>query len=400
MELNQKHSLYRYFYTLILALIAFNSLSITVNAQEEQWEITETFKLSLDSIEWTETQYSSEAGSFIQDGGWIEFYERGFLISPNNIYVKFYEVFNWTTVNNELGYGSFTDFQEYLAVNATWWVEWDLGYDPIRYGISSNTTFIDAEIDGDIATIYTQCHITNVPELLIGWSFGSIGFDLKSISLGKLEIYEYIADYTSNEQSIYVHIKAPSHILEQTGEYYNATIKLAPWMHNTTCQSNMITNIIMPPQTLVKKGYPTDNVVLDENSAIFTIYKGELLPNAFLVTSGPPVMTLSQLIVEAFVSPLGIRTIISLIILVPSGIQGMRMLMRDNVYNRLIRLMVKLYEDYRTDPDILEKEMDNLTESIFRVFIENKIAVDHLEKMLTRRDDLLSRSRSTTPSEE
>ena len=62
MELNQKHRLYRYFYTLILALIAFNSLSITVKAQEEHWEITETFKLSLDSIEWTETQYNPEAG--------------------------------------------------------------------------------------------------------------------------------------------------------------------------------------------------------------------------------------------------------------------------------------------------------------------------------------------------
>ena len=81
MELNKKQCIFGLFITLILALCVINSFSISVHAEESPWDIEETFKLSLDSIEWTETQYNSEPGSFIQDGGWIEFYERGFLIN-------------------------------------------------------------------------------------------------------------------------------------------------------------------------------------------------------------------------------------------------------------------------------------------------------------------------------
>jgi hypothetical protein len=169
---------------------------------------------------------------------------------------------------------------------------------------------------------------------------------------------------------------------------------MAPWTQHTPSQSDMLVEIVMPASTELKTATPINDVEIENNVARFTIHEGELLPDSFTVTSGPRQKTLPEIFFDTFTSAEGIAAIIGMTVLIPSGIQGLRMLRRNRTYNRLIRLIVKLYDEYRSNPGALEKEMDNLTEAIFRSFINNNITDEHLEKMLNRRDDLLARARS------
>jgi hypothetical protein len=153
----------------------------------------------------------------------------------------------------------------------------------------------------------------------------------------------------------------------------------------------MLVEIVMPSSTELKTATPHDNIEIENNIARFTVHKGEFLPDSFTVTSGPRQKTLSEIFFDTFTSTEAIAAIIGLTVLIPSGIQGLRMLRRNKTYNRLIRLIIKIYEEYKSSPDTLKKEMDNLTETIFRSFIEYNITDEHLEKMLNRRDDLLAR---------
>jgi hypothetical protein len=169
---------------------------------------------------------------------------------------------------------------------------------------------------------------------------------------------------------------------------------MAPWTQHTPSQSDMRIEIVMPATTELKTTTPITDVEIENNLARFTIHEGELLPDSFTVTSGPRQKTLPDILFNTLTSPEGIVAIIGMTVLIPSGIQGLRMLRRNRTYNRLIRLIVKLYEEYRSNPVALEKEMDNLTEAIFRSFVDNNITDEHLEKMLIRRDDLIARARA------
>jgi hypothetical protein len=55
--------------------------------------------------------------------------------------------------------------------------------------------------------------------------------------------------------------------------------------------------------------------------------------------------------------------------------------------------MVTVYDMYSKDLLKFHQEMDNMSKSIIKTFVEDKITDDQFEKLLQRRDDLLARVR-------
>jgi len=372
------------------------TLAIAQLQQDAVWEVNDTIELTVGWVEWTEQWYNPQPHQLIEDDFWFEYHTREYLINPSDLFLELYETFNWTAVNEVfLDFNDWNDFKEQIADDPAWWLNWSWNLNCLRYGISTNSTFIDSELDEDVAFVSVWCHITQVAEYLIGDELGvGEGFDFQSISLGKLETYEYISDYTLTDRSIHVHFTAPANILQEQGESYIATIHIDAFEREEPSKWTRKIIIVMPSITQVTETEATPksigssiNSEIDRNMAIFTIQQGEFLPASFTVKSMPPQKTL----LEFLVNPEVVAVLIATIILLPSSIQGIRMIRRDRTYNRMLRLIVKLYHEYKPNPDALEKEMENLTESIFASFIENKITDEQLEKLLHRRDDFLAR---------
>jgi hypothetical protein len=59
--------------------------------------------------------------------------------------------------------------------------------------------------------------------------------------------------------------------------------------------------------------------------------------------------------------------------------------------------MVTIYDLYSTDVIKFHQEMANVSTSIFKLLIEDKITDDQFEKLLVRRDDLLKRVHGEPP---
>jgi len=364
--------------------------------QDAVWEVNDTIELTVGWVEWTEQWYNPQPHQLIEDDFWFEYHTREYLINPSDLFLELYELFNWTAVNDAfLGFNDWNDFKEQIADDPAWWLNWSWSLNCLRYGISTNSTFIDAELDEDVAFVSVWCHITRVAEYLIGWQLGvGVSFDLRSISLGKLETYEYSSDYTYADRSIHAHFSAPSNILQEKGELFTATIAINALEQGEPSEWNRKITIVMPPITEVTNAEAASKSVgfspnhkIDRNMAIFTIQQNELLPDSFTVTSRLPQKALLDVLEDVRFWSL----LLTILIVLPSSIQGFRMLKRSKTYNRLLKLIVNLYHDYKSNPDAFEREMDNLTESIFTSFIEDKLTDEQLEKLLHRRDDLLAR---------
>jgi hypothetical protein len=359
-------------------------------------KINDTIILSPGHVEWSEEWYSPQPHNIIEDGFWFEFHQREYLISPNDLFLELYETFNWTGINDTVwGYDNFTEFQNNVDEDPLQWINWAWDLNSYRYGISVNETFIEAELDGDVASVNVWCHITNVAEYLIGWDIG-IGdiFDLRSISLGKLETYEYIMDATGDGRSIFIHFTAPSNILQEKGKVSTAKIYIKTKKQSEPSEYIRQIRFMMPPTTEVTSA-KADSQSIDlipeirQNTATFNIQYEEPLPNYFTINSRVPEKTLFLIILGDIRNILYICA--TLILLIPSSYQGFRMITRRRTYNRLLFLMVNLFNEYKSNPETFENEMDNLTESIFTSFIDSKITDEQLEKLLHRRDDLLAR---------
>jgi len=374
-----------------------NVEAIGQSEHDTVWQVNDIIKLTSGWIEWSEQWYNPQPDNLIRDGLWYEYHIREYLIDTDDVFLKLDEIFSWSAVNNVyLGFENWTEFQEYIVEDPAWWLGWSWDLDCVRYGILANRTFIDSSIEEDTAFVTVWCHVTQVAEYLIGTSLGvGESFDLRSISLGKLETYEYYLDYTEKDQLIFLHFSAPSNILQTEGESFIANIYTNPLGQREPSGSSRNITIVMPSSSEIKKAEtttPKTEVKIDRNMATFSIKHNETLPSSFVVTSGPYQKTMVQIIADHVVSPEVVATIIGFLILFPSSIQGIRMIRRSKTYNRLMDLSVKIYQEQRMNPDFYAKEMDNLTESIFKAFIENRLTDEQLEKLLHRRDDFLKRS--------
>ncbi|UCE29303.1 MAG: hypothetical protein JSV85_00785, partial [Candidatus Bathyarchaeota archaeon] len=387
-----------------LSHAAFNSMQYQVfqvaiaQNMEQVWQVNETIELSSGMVEWTEIRHNPQPHHLIEDGLWFEYHIREYLSDSGDLFLVLDDTFNWTAVNAELFDPSFydwTEFADYIYNDTIWWLEWSWGFDSLRFGISADDTFIDAELYEDKAFVSMTCHVTNVPEYLISWELGvgELGggsiFDLRSISLGRLESYEYFLDYTNETRLIHIHFLAPSNILQETGEVSTATIYLnrrALEQQEYISNENWNIVVVMPSATEVVETTGTPSQI-DNNLAIFTVQQGERLPVSFTVKSMPPQETMF----DVLANPEVLAAIITVLIVFPSGLQGIRMFSRRRTYNRLLTLLVKLYREHKSNPETLKKEMDNLTETIFMSFVQNNVTDEQLERLLHRKDDLLSR---------
>jgi hypothetical protein len=357
-------------------------------------QINDTIVLTSGWVEWSEQWYNPTPHWLIADEFWFEFHQREYLINPQDLFIELYETFNWSRVNEVyLGYDNFTQFEESLTEDPLRWLRWSWNLDTQRYGISANRTVIDTELENGVASITLWCHITHVAEYLIGWDLG-IGdlFDLPSISFGKLETYEYLSDSTTSERSIYIHFSAPANILQEEGDVCTATIHIAPREQNKPSECDREIKIVLPPITEVNtaKASPQWEVSteLSRNTAIFRVQQGQLLPEFMTVNSRIPERSILDLLAD-------IRTILyiiaTLLVVLPSSVQGLRMIRRRRTYNRLLLLMVNLYNEHRSSPAVFRQQMHDLTESIFSAFIDAQLTDNQLDKLLHRRDDLLTR---------
>jgi hypothetical protein len=385
---------------------------MTQSQLDAVWQINDTIKVTSGWVEWSREAYNPQPSSWIEQGFSFEDHARECLINPGDLFLELVEIFNWTTVSarlppvNDVKWGpdDWVSFEEYIAENPAYWLSWNWGLDSLRYGISENRTFVEAELEEDKASVTVWCHVTRVAEFLIARQVGDpcyllafgVGeiFDLRSISLGKLETYEYCRDFTSTGMSIHIHFSAPSNILRKKGELHTATIPIDARDQEEPSKYDRNIIIEMPSTTEVTEATPSDTVEIGKNLAIFTIQQYERLPDSFNVKSEPTKKTL----LEMLLNPQALSVVFTVVVGIYPSIRTVKMIKRRRTYNRLLRLSVKLYHKYRSNPDALEKEMDNLTESVFTSFIGDRLTDDQLEKLLHRRDDLLTRMRSELPS--
>jgi hypothetical protein len=277
---------------------------------------------------------------------------------------------------------------------------------PERYGIIFNTTEIDYSFDdaNSEAELWTSFHVTRVPEYFIGserlenWL---VGFDLTPISTGNLKLYEFRQDSAMNGSYYNLYFKAPANILAQHGDNFTLRIGVASSYQGYIFKIQQVIDINMPPNTEIREASPSNMSLLRGNTATFVIARGDTYPASFTVVSGPPTKSLSQTVWESasvwFLTPGGWAAIASLLVLSYTGLRGRRIWGRNRMYHRLYKSMVTLYDLYSRDLPRFHQEMDNMSKSIIRMLVEDRITDEQFEKLLKRRDDLVERSDKLQP---
>lgn len=344
----------------------------------------ETVILTLGKIDLAEKRLT-RLQSFAHTLGWIEFHQREHFISYNEIFIEFSEKFEWEKVNSNpdlgLGFLSWESFTENLTKTSSWWLEYSWGLRSGWYGIVENETTVVTERFGKIVTITIRCHIRDVSEYLIGHSLMNSVFDFYSVDLGKIEVYEYYYDSTKSGQSVYLHLKAPSTILQQVREKYKAIISIAPQFQNTTSSEERVITFVMPPTTEVESVEPSTTGVFKDNLAVFTVSTGTKFPSSFTVVSGPPKKSLAELLTETLTSPDRILVIAGVVTLLVSSFQGAMLLRRRKAYSRTARLIARIYEENKGKREALNSELTSIHDSLYRMFVEDKITDEQFERL-------------------
>ena len=373
------------------------SLSPVVT-QTTPWQTNDTIILSLNKVDWTEKRFYPIPSA--QDIGWIEFHQREHFVNYNDIFLDLSEKFNWNILSSSdlwieiwgfhLQFPSWESFKQNITESASWWLWWSWELDSRWYGISANTTVVEIKDDEfPIVTISIWCHVSKVSEYLVGHSFRNVIFDLYSIDMGKMEVYEYYFDSTSSGQSGYLHFSAPSTILRQEGEYFKATVNVNPLRQNAKSEDDRNIAIVMPSQSEVESINPSNLGSFKKNTATFTVSANDRLPASFTVDSGPHKKDLTEMIIENFTSPDRILVMGGVITVAISGFQGMNMLRRRRTYSRTARLIAKVFHEYGATPDRLRQELSIIHTSLYRFFIENQITDEQFEKLLAMVDRIL-----------
>jgi hypothetical protein len=381
---------------------------------EEGWIVRDAIEPSLDSVRWFEEGGIRTPPSWISDGSWYGASMRQSLVAPSDIFVETYEYFNWTRVKSMaeyyfgLTFDSFDDFADFADAQPGQWLDLSWQMDTEWYGVPSNSTKIKCSYNETSAEaeMWIWFHITRIPEYFAGegklesWL---TGFDLTSVSTGNLELWELRKDWGGAGIYYSLQFKAPANLLFQHNENYTLSLGVLSSYQGRNFGIEQTIDIEMPADTEIKEASPSSLSVSSGNTANFLITKDDTYPAAFTVVSGSPSKPFSQQVWEGvtlwFTTPGGWAAIGSLSLLSFTGLRGRRIWNRNRMYHRVYKSMVTIYDLYSRDLLKFNQEMDNMSRSIIKMLIEDKITDEQFEKLLRRRDDLLLRSTNTFKSE-
>jgi len=376
---------------------------------DEVWHITDIINPTLDGVEWIEEGINNESYWWISDGKWYEAHSRQTLVKPDDIFVSLSETFNWTAVNANFSqpYSSFEDFINEITHDPSWWLGYSWGIDVGWHGVPLNRTKVRAEYNKTTsrAELFIWCHITNIPEYIMGEeqleTYWLTGFDLTSISISNLEALQWYEDFTPSGKYYYIYFKAPANILSQYKDEYSLVLDVSPQYQGKGYNVDQTIHISMPSNTEVQVTSPSNMSTCSGNMATFTLHAGDRYPMSFSVKSGPPIKDVTQSFLESaghwLSEPSTWVAFASLMVLLYTAFSGKRIWSRRKTYYRLYRSMVNIYDHYALSFAQFHQEIENLSRSITRYFVEDKITDDQFDKLLTRRDDLIERARKLQP---
>jgi hypothetical protein len=395
-----------YFDILIILLLVSGSTVAKSYSQSSGAKIAYIHDIidpTLDEVKWSEEGGIEVAPSWIFNGYWNELSVQQSLVSPNDIFVSWFESFNWSLVSSyyRFSFTSFDDFTNYLTANPTWWINNTWGVDPDWCGISSNTskvilTFNETTSEAGLSMWF---HITRIPEYFVshgGLQSWLVGFDLTPVSTGGLEAWEFHEDWNMNGTHYNLYFKAPAHVLAQHGGNFTFNIAVSTLFQDTAFNNSQVIDINMPANTEIKETSPSSLALQKDNTATFVKAPENRYPEAFTVTSGPPAKSLNQVIMDSasawFLTPGGWAAIVSLVVITFTGLRGRKIWNRNKLYHRLYKSMVTLYDMHPNDYPMFHQEMDSVSRTVIKTLVEDKITDEQFEKLLHRRDDLLERS--------
>ena len=252
--------------------------------------------------------------------------------------------------------------------------------------------------------LWTWFHITHVPEYLVGegkmenWL---TGFDLTSVSIGNLELWEFYEDWGTTGTYYTLRFEAPANILSEHNGNYTFSIGVSPDYRGYTFDIQQVIDINMPDGTRIIETNPSDLTVNETNMASFVIVPGDKYPDKYVVVSGPPPKTFTQVVAEIanvwFTTPGGWAAIASILVLTATAFRGRILWRRNKLYHRLYKSMVTVYDLYANQKVKFQEEMGKISSTIFKMLVEDRITDEQFEKLLKRRDDLLERSIKLQP---
>ena len=379
------------------------------SASGPAWHVLDQITPTIGRVEWVEKANYTKPPSWIADGRWYEAHRRQVLVKPNDIFASFSEAMNWTAVNNAFNspYSSFEDFKDSITSDPAWWLEYSWSIDVKGYGVPINKTVVRTVYNetSSRAEVYIWCHITNIPEYILGEKQLEIlltGFDLTAVSIGSLEAFQWYYDATASARSYYVYFKTSANIITQTKDGYSLTLDVSPLYQNESYNVEQEIRILMPSDTDVITASPSGKAAWSGNIATFTIHRGDLYPASYSVTSGPRVKSIGERFSDGvnrwLTEPAYWVTFGTVSAILYSAYLGNNLRRRRKTYYRLYRSMVSIFDRYSSDPHQLHQAIDTLSSSILRYFIEDKITDEQFEKLMAQRDHLMGQIVKTSPT--
>jgi len=365
---------------------------------------------SLDEVKWSEEGALEQAPTWIADGSWYALSIQQSLVNTNDIFVSWYEQFNWSVVLStyvpsiyDLPFrsASVEDLVNYSISNPNWWVSYMWKLDTQFCGISENTSKVTCDFNGSDSEVemWIWFHITRIPEYFVsrgGLQNWLTGFDLTPVSTGNLKAWEFYQDWNTNGTHYNLYFRAPANVLSQHGDNFTFSVGVSSFYAGRTVSNQQVIDVNMPPNTEVKEAMPASMIVMQGNTASFVKAKGDEYPQAFTVVSGPPAKSFAQAVVDGasvwFLTPSGWAAIGSLLVLSFTALRGRRIWHRSKLYHRLYKSLVTIYDMYAKDLIRFHQEMDIISRNIVSMLIEDRINDEQFEKLLQRRDDLLRRA--------
>jgi hypothetical protein len=391
------------FAVLILVLRLTLSPSYSQSSDQKIGYIHDIIEPSVDEVKWSEEGGIEVAPTWISDGMWHAVSIQQSLVSSGDIFVSWYESFNWSLVHDYYGlpFVSAEDFGSNLTANAMWWLNYMWKIDTDWSGISANTSKVIVTSNDTTSTFELSLwfHITRIPEYFVshgglqGWL---AGFDLTPVSTGALTAWEFHEDWNQIGVHYNLYFKAPAHVLSEHEDNFTFSIGVSSFYQGAAFNTSQIIDVNMPANTEIKETSPSSMAVQKGNTASFVKAPEDTYPEAFTVVSGAPAKSLSQIIADDaslwFFTPGGWAAIGSLLVLSFTGLRGRRILNRNKLYHRLYKGMVSIYDMYSKDLLKFHQEMENMSRTIIKMLVEDKINDEQFEKLLKRRDDLMIRA--------